>query len=1048
MSAKRGQSRPAPLAERLVLHRFLLSELGASTFEALAEHLRDPELEEVEPDGVSRFHQALVAHRSASARVDAGTLLRYDEAIQAHTVGISEHRDEPVRWRYFQYLMLLVTELFLDRLFHDPTSLRTDLNAFVRDFNDARPTLDHVTEYEASDLRKVAFWSATGSGKTLIMHVNLLQYRAHLERHRRTSDINRVLLLTPNEGLSRQHVSELDRSGIEADLFKRDSSSLFAGKAVEVIDIHKLREESGDKTVAIDAFERNNLVLVDEGHRGAGGEFWMDIRDRLSQDGFSFEYSATFGQAFAGDRRLAGQYAKWIAFDYAYRRFHADGYGKDYRVLNLPSANDDAARREYLTAALLSFYQQRRLFDDRRRVLTPYLLERPLWVFVGSNVNANVVRREGGHTVSDVLDILLTFARFLADPEGMAETFERLLTGGGALRDAAGEDIFAGAFPYLEQLDIDGTDAYHDLLRRVFNTDVPGPLRIVLRRGVDGELALQVGEKPPFGVVNVGDAARLHKLCAEREELLTDETLADRSLFGEIDRASSPISVLIGAKRFIEGWSSWRVSSLGLMRVGANEGPQIIQLFGRGVRLKGRGLSLRRSSRLEPPPDSRPPYIGLLETLTVFGVRANYMAEFQRQLALEGAPAGPQVSMTVPAEPIAPWPATLKVPRLPHDLDFKRDGPVIPLSPPVNGKPRPIVVDWYARVQAIMSTGAPQPEDATAHEDRLSPRHAALLDRERLFHELVAFKRLRGWHNLVITRQDVTALLDRHDWYTLYIPADRLGFDRVDRVTEWQEIAQALLKCWCQRVYKFERGRWEQKRMRLELLRADDPNVVGEYEVTLKVDDNALVRELTLMRDRIVSGQSNAGHAGKLEAFGFDRHLYNPLLYLSDSAKLFVKPVALNPGEDRFVKDLREFAEVERERFLAGRQIYVLRNMSRGRGIGFFEADNFYPDFIVWLVDDEHQRIVFVDPKGIVHLGSLDHPKVRFWRTVKELERRLGDPKVTLSSFILSVTRFADVSWAGHKTIQDFENEHVLFPFDDGRIYVRDMFERVLADGT
>ena len=27
----------------------------------------------------------------------------------------------------------------------------------------------------------------------------------------------------------------------------------------------------GDKTVAVDAFEGNNLVLVDEGHRGASG---------------------------------------------------------------------------------------------------------------------------------------------------------------------------------------------------------------------------------------------------------------------------------------------------------------------------------------------------------------------------------------------------------------------------------------------------------------------------------------------------------------------------------------------------------------------------------------------------------------------------------------------------------------------------------------------------------------------------------------------------------------------------------------------------------
>jgi hypothetical protein len=44
----------------------------------------------------------------------------------------------------------------------------------------------------------------------------------------------------------------------------------------------------------------NNLVLVDEGHRGAsGGEegAWMRFRNALCEKGFSFEYSATFGQA-------------------------------------------------------------------------------------------------------------------------------------------------------------------------------------------------------------------------------------------------------------------------------------------------------------------------------------------------------------------------------------------------------------------------------------------------------------------------------------------------------------------------------------------------------------------------------------------------------------------------------------------------------------------------------------------------------------------------------------------------------------------------------
>ena len=83
-------------------------------------------------------------------------------------------------------------------------------------------------------------------------------------------------------------------------MFAKDGSRLFAGRDVEIIDIHKLREDMGEKTVAIDAFEGNNLVLVDEGHRGSSGKEvgrWMEARSRLCEHGFSFEYSATFGQA-------------------------------------------------------------------------------------------------------------------------------------------------------------------------------------------------------------------------------------------------------------------------------------------------------------------------------------------------------------------------------------------------------------------------------------------------------------------------------------------------------------------------------------------------------------------------------------------------------------------------------------------------------------------------------------------------------------------------------------------------------------------------------
>src|SRR5205085_386045 len=92
-------------------------------------------------------------------------------------------------------------------------------------------------------------------------------------------------------------------------------------------------------------------------------------------------------------------------------------------------------------------------------------------------------------------------------------------------------------------------------------------------------------------------------------------------------------------KKFSEGWNSWRVSTMGLMNVGQSEGSQIIQLFGRGVRLKGYGSSLKRSIRARLPEDVvRPKHIGVLETLSIFGIRADYMAQFRDFLEEEGLP--------------------------------------------------------------------------------------------------------------------------------------------------------------------------------------------------------------------------------------------------------------------------------------------------------------------------------------------------------------------------------------------------------------------------
>ncbi len=356
-----------PFDRRLVLHQWMLSLLGQTRFEDLAQHLRDERLEGLDDHNVHRFCRELLIRVPPEDRPELpdDVLLAYDQNIVRHTQRLNErrllHREPPLSWKYFQYLALLFTEIYLDLYFRDPQALLAALNGHIELFNAQCPEAERLATFDpqsdaASQLSKLAFWMATGSGKTLVMHANILQYRHWLGVHGRARDLNRIILLTPNEGMSQQHLRELEVAGIHAELFSKEGRGLFAGRVVEIIDIHKLREEMGEKTVAVDAFEGNNLVLVDEGHRGAsGGEEgkWMDRRNALCARGFSFEYSATFAQAVKGNASLSDTYAKGILFDYSYRYFYNDGFGKDYHIANLQDDSDREWMDTYLTACLL-----------------------------------------------------------------------------------------------------------------------------------------------------------------------------------------------------------------------------------------------------------------------------------------------------------------------------------------------------------------------------------------------------------------------------------------------------------------------------------------------------------------------------------------------------------------------------------------------------------------------------------------------------------------------------------------------------------------------
>ena len=1066
---KRQTKKPARLQEALVLHKYILHLLGCNDLEALSQDLKDPALEGVDDEGTSRIFYALKMHMY-DYEIKEEKLYEYDRNIVKHTKEINERREEKITWKYYQYLALLFTEIYLDRFFSDKQRLLDDINTFlVHDFNQRTETWHDMPMFTDDDLNKLAFWAATGSGKTLMMHVNIKQYLHYAQKHN-AKKLNRIMILTPNEGLSKQHIEELQKSNFDTLLFSKQSrGDLFEGHTIDVIDINKLADKDGDKTVAVDSFEGNNLVLVDEGHKGSGGEVWKGYRNKLTQEGFSFEYSATFGQAIAaqtGANRTAllEEYGKATLFDYSYRYFYNDGYGKDYRIMNMATVENEELLNMYLTAYLLCLYEQTLAFDGDMSIKNKFLIARPLGIFVGSSVNA--VRTEGGRKVSDVVKILLFLQAFIKSSQEFSGYIKRLLNPNDGIKNPRGYSLFANNFLLTKQglkpgeEDAFAARTYHKIIEKLFHSNVPNAkLHIVKQKGGDGEIGLRIGNAPYFGVINVGDSDSLIKLCESNDLDCETREFGNNSLFSHINDDDSTINILIGSKKFSEGWSSWRVSAMGLMNVGRSEGSEIIQLFGRGVRLKGYNYSLKRSTALDSSynPGNLPKGLREIETLNIFGVRADYMDTFRKYLEDEGLPANEEAYTEVKIPTVNLLGETkLKVVRLKEGYDFKKTVVVHPED--CIDKVR-VKVDWLPKVDALWSRKAGVEEGAVMPKGKLRSNHLALLNWNKIFFAIEQMKNERSWWNMELNKEVLKRLMNEPDWYELFIQEDDLTPRDFGRdVARWEEIAIALLRAYIDRAYKMSKGKWESKFMETVYLSPNDPNFFEEYTVEVRNDKQEWIDKLHELREQILSGNLERDfsiYGTWITSFRFDRHLFYPLLCLQErdanGKKLLVdkdtneplikiSPVALNPGEKRFVSDVRKFFDDNRNGMLAGKEIYLLRNESR-KGIGFFEASGFYPDFILWVNDGERQHVTFIDPKGIRNLGGLQDSKIQLYKTLKEeVEPTLHDEDITLDSYILSNTAYQDVyNWG---TRPKFAENHVLF--DEDEKYIETLFKRIV----
>jgi hypothetical protein len=230
--------------------------------------------------------------------------------------------------------------------------------------------------------------------------------------------------------------------------------------------------------------------------------------------------------------------------------------------------------------------------------------------------------------------------------------------------------------------------------------------------------------------------------------------------------------------------------------------------------------------------------------------------------------------------------------------------------------------------------------------------------------------------------------------------------------------------------------------LELRELTPEDDNIPIEncYQLIVDGDEEQVIQGIQQIKQDIEQKKDELLRIGDLHACNFTSHFFQPLLHVRKGGKITVLPVCLNESEYQFVTDLKTYCDDNQtELKSSGTELYLLRNLSRGKGVGFFEAGNFHPDFILWILRENRQHIAFIEPHGLIQEGPASH-KVQFHSRIKDIEKRLNDPEITLDSFILSWTRYQFIEDWGI-TKEELEGMHILFMNDDGDTYIEKLYQ-------
>jgi len=695
----------------------------------------------------SSRHPLSSTHGSSSNSLSAipfSKLNSYLDNIEFYQNELNKFNSNKIELTYYQIFGLLFTEYYLDSYFNDSYNLKKryadyliqelnlqnnysfDENGNLIFSSDSLKSKNWKKSISTNNLseeeiqkreefemlnnllkfkNKLVFWMATGSWKTFMMMINLLQYLKYAKEFGTSHQkVDNIIIIAPNSDLLDQHKWEFTKSWIL-------NSSLIDKDKVQFVEITKLKMNKDGSSYttknwgkewtfdAIDEYgDTNNLILIDEWHKsiqwGKDSSVQKRIRDLIwiKENSFTFEYSATYWQAVSNsDEFIQSEYSNSIIWNYSYKFFKDDNYGKNFVLNNVSDkssksiSDDSELNEEQMIKILLSHVQQSLIFDSYKNnpQFKDYNIEKPLISIFWQKVQNKWKNKDWGKaSESDELDVseVNQFINFLWKvlqdkidisyiQEVLSDNAVSLFTKSNSSTDLNKDIDFSDLQRRIKDkkwILNDSLFYWKDeqyilkylILKYVFEIESKTISDILdkweslflevekMKNNDLKEIWLRVSwQNDYFWLVYVWNPDDVINWITSLKESYIKEWTENNfrtqydSLFKEINQWK--LSMIIWSKKFIMWWNNYRVSTMWLLEIWKWQGPTIIQVLWRWVRLKWKNNSLKReiSPKIEIYNDTTKSFeeinISLLQSLNIIGINANFMDVFTKQLEEE-----------------------------------------------------------------------------------------------------------------------------------------------------------------------------------------------------------------------------------------------------------------------------------------------------------------------------------------------------------------------------------------------------------------------------